>query len=203
MPRQRCRTTVHRWVRPKRAQTGLENVKYIALIGLSGSGKSTVGPLLADALGLPFVDTDRETERAAGMPVNHIFEESGEAEFRRLEAEQVRRALDGPAAVVSLGGGAILDRLSRYLIWDRALVVWLRASPSTLTRRLEQASTEERPLLGAGDREAALRELLARRAQFYSAAHLQVDTTGKSPEQLVAEILRQLAVVKQPPSVGP
>ena len=176
---------------------------HIALIGLSGSGKSTVGPLLAAALGLPFVDTDRETERAAGMPISRIFERSGEAGFRRLEAEQVRSALEGPPAVVSLGGGAILDPLSRSLTWERATVVWLRADPATLARRLASASAEARPLLGAHDREAALRELLARRAPLYAAAHLQAGTAGKAPEQVASELLQHLDPARPTPPPRP
>lgn len=165
--------------------------KHIALIGLSGAGKSTVGPLAAGALGLPFVDTDRVIEADAGAPIPAIFAERGEAAFRRLEAEAVRRTMSGPRAVVSLGGGAILGAEIRRLVCDRAVVVWLRADPGVLARRLAAASGEERPLLG-GDREGRLRALLHEREAVYACAHFRIDTTDTPPEEVASRVLQAL-----------
>lgn len=174
-----------------------EDGKHIALIGLSGAGKSTVGPLAARALGLPFVDTDRMIEAQAGAPISAIFAERGEAAFRRLEAEVVRRTLSGPRAVVSLGGGAILDAESRRLVWERAVVVWLRADPGVLARRLAAASGEERPLL-AGDREGRLRALLREREAVYACAHVRIDTTDTPPKEVAARVLQALGRREEP-----
>ena len=169
-------------------------VKHIALVGLSGTGKSTVGPLLAAALGLSFVDTDREIELAAGMPIHEIFERQGEPWFRALEAEQVRRALEAAPSVISLGGGAVLDGGSRRLIWERAVVVWLQGEPRTLARRLRRSDDgEQRPLLAGKDPAARLAELLAQRSPYYSAAHIWVDTTDRTPEEVAAEVLDRLS----------
>jgi shikimate kinase len=166
---------------------------HIALVGLSGAGKSSAGPLLAAALGLQFLDTDREIEREAGMPVGEIFARHGEPHFRQLEARQVHRALHGPPAVVSLGGGAVLDEASRRLIWDRATVVWLLATPEVLARRLAVShGAEPRPLLAGGDPATRLRKLLQARSDFYSAAHLHVDTTHRTPAQVAVQILDAL-----------
>lgn len=168
-------------------------LKHVALIGLSGVGKSTVGPILAGALGMPFLDTDRETEKAAGMPIHQIFAESGEAEFRALEAEQVRQALETPLKVLSLGGGAVLDQANRTIIWQRATVVWMRAGPEVLARRLMAApGAEQRPLLTGGKPEDRLRALLQQREPIYSRAHLIVDADDGSPEDLAADILARL-----------
>ncbi len=167
-----------------------EQSRHIALVGLSGSGKSTVGPLLATLLGLPFVDTDREVERAAGMPIHRIFAARGEPGFRALEAAQVRRALDAPPSVISLGGGAVLDPKSRCVVWERALVIWLQADPGTLARRLHQSPQDEpRPLLDAPDPAARLAELLAARQPLYATAHLVANTTGRSPNDVAAALL--------------
>ncbi|MDP9350924.1 MAG: shikimate kinase [Chloroflexota bacterium] len=167
--------------------------RHVALIGLSGVGKSSVGPLVAEALRLPFLDTDREVEKAAGVPIHRIFREQGEAAFRALEAEQVQRALEAPPAVLSLGGGAVLDPDSREFLWLRATVVWLRARPEVLAQRLLAApGAEERPLLAAGNPEARLRVLLEERESVYSRAHVTVDAEAGSPTQVAAILLAAL-----------
>ncbi len=171
---------------------------HLALIGLSGSGKSSVGLLLAGALGLPFVDTDREVERAAGMEIHRIFSRHGEEEFRRLEAEQVARALAGPPAVISLGGGAVVSERNRELIWSRATVVWLRADPEELARRLAlQQGSEERPLLSGGAPAARLKVLLRERERYYSLAHVQVETDGLSAPEVAERVLAALGRARE------
>ncbi len=167
--------------------------KHVALVGLSGAGKSTVGPLLAARMGLPLVDTDREAEKVAGMSVARIFEKLGEAGFRRLEAEQVQRVLQGPPSVISLGGGSVLNERSRQLIWERAVVVWLHADPDVLAARLFTArGSEPRPLLADAAPASRLRQLLLDRAPVYSTAHIRVDTTRRAPEQVASEVLAAL-----------
>lgn len=160
--------------------------KSVALVGLSGTGKSTVGPLVAQALGMPFVDTDREVEREAGMEVHALFAAVGEPRFRKLESEAVRRAFGRPPSVVSLGGGAVLDPESRRLIWERSVVVWLRAEPEEIARRLSgDPGTEHRPLL-QGDIAARLASLLTEREPIYAQAHIEVDT-GTLDAQVAAQ----------------
>ncbi len=175
--------------RPQRlyaTMVGMEQQRrHVALIGLSGAGKSTAGPLIAAALDLPFIDTDREVERAAGLPVHRVFELLGESQFRALEATEVQRALTGPPSVISLGGGALLDEESASLAWERATVVWLQAEPHMLAQRLAAgADTEARPLLRGSDPAASLARLLAQRETVYASAHLHVDTTGRDPSEV-------------------
>jgi shikimate kinase/3-dehydroquinate synthase len=150
---------------------------HIVLVGLSGSGKSTVGRLLARQLGRPFIDTDDALARRAGRSIPQIFASDGEEHFRALEADEVRRALAGPPAVVSLGGGALLHPATRIRCAGQQLV-WLDAVPSALARRVApRGDTRGRPLLAGGDPVRRLTELLAQRRPLYAQAHLRLDAT--------------------------
>ncbi|HET7770058.1 MAG TPA: shikimate kinase [Chloroflexota bacterium] len=168
-------------------------MKHVVLVGLSGSGKSTIGRLLADRLGRPFVDTDDLIVQRAGMPIPQLFAERGEPQFRALEREAVAAALDGPAAVIATGGGAPVDENNRRVLWDGNLVVWLDAPVGALARRVGSAG-DGRPLLagGAAERLAALH---VARQPVYSQAHLRVQTDEEGIDGTVAAILRR---VKQP-----
>jgi shikimate kinase len=163
-------------------------VLHIALVGLSGSGKSTVAPLLASRLGgrLP-VDLDRVVERRFGRTVARIFADEGERAFRDAESEALRDALVGPPAVIATGGGIVLDADNRRLLGEGARVVWLRAQPSLLQQRL-QDSDENRPLLD-GDAGFALARLSEERAALYAqVADLTVDVDGVDPLDLAHEL---------------
>ncbi|ACZ41087.1 Shikimate kinase [Thermobaculum terrenum ATCC BAA-798] len=164
------------------------NSKHIVLIGLSGSGKSTVGCLLASKMGLPYIDTDREIEKHTGMPIEEIFSKFGEGKFRQLESDQINRALKGKRAVVSLGGGAVLLEENRKLIWDLSTVIWLQASIETIANRLKHTK-EIRPLLAGDDLMRRLENMLQNRERYYSQAHLCIVTDNKSPYTIVEEIL--------------
>ena len=168
-------------------------MKHVVLVGLSGSGKSTIGRLLAERLGRPFVDTDDLIVQRAGMPIPQLFAERGEPEFRALERAAVAAAIDGPAAVIATGGGAPVDSDNRRLLWDGNLVVWLDAPVAALTRRVGSAG-DGRPLLagGAAERLAALR---AAREPVYAQAHLCVQTDDEGITGTVAAILQR---AKQP-----
>lgn len=167
----------------------------ILLVGLSGAGKSTVGGLLAERLGYAFVDLDREVERAAGRSVAVLFEEAGEAEFRRLEAGASEAARERVRAVVATGGGWMArDDLPRA--WTEAVRVWLRVSPATAARRLGGAG--DRPLLASADPEPALARLLEERRRAYAEAELAVETEGRSPAEVVDAILKQLPRTRLP-----
>lgn len=162
--------------------------KSIALIGLSGTGKSTLGPLLARELRVQFVDTDREIEHAAAKPIHRIFSDEGEAEFRRLETEAIKRALASNPVVVSVGGGAVISERNREMLWQCCIVIWLHAEADEIIRRLtSQKGREQRPLLGGQGPEERLREMLIHRRQYYEMGHIHIDCTRLSPEE-VAEI---------------
>lgn len=150
----------------------------VVLVGFSGTGKSTVGRVLADRLGWQFVDTDVEVERVAGKRIQRVFEEDGEGAFRRMETEAVHAALRSPSCVVSVGGGAVLDPLNRRAMRDGHLVVLLDAGVQTIHRRLEDDLSEEpRPLLASADPLARIESLKASRDPVYrEAAHSVVPT---------------------------
>ena len=161
--------------------------KRIYLIGLSGSGKSTVGPILAERLGWAFADSDREIERAAGREVARIFAEDGEPAFRRLEAEALARLGAGEPVVIATGGGAPTDEASRRAMGS-GFVVWLSASPERAAERLAaNPETEERPLL-AGDVVGRLSALLEARRDMYRKADAAVDVDSLSPDMVAGEI---------------
>jgi shikimate kinase len=163
----------------------------IFLYGPPASGKSTIGQLLADSLALPFVDLDQQIEGKAGMPIPEIFEVEGESRFRQLERGQLKEMVTLDWGVVALGGGALLDPANCALVEAAGPIVCLAASQEVLFERLNSASIE-RPLLveGKGGKPAGsrLKELLIERDGHYASFENQVDTVGKSPEEIVWEV---------------
>lgn len=162
--------------------------RHVALVGLSGSGKSTVAPLLATRLGgLVVVDLDREVEARRGCTVAEVFEQHGEATFRSEEAAALEAALAGPGAVIATGGGIVLDARNRAALRAQATTVWLRGDPGELGARLVDSS-EARPLLD-GDPVFALTRLAEERDALYAdVAHEVVDVGGADPLTVAAEI---------------
>jgi len=171
-----------------------DNAGTIWLVGMMGAGKSAVGELLAKRLGRPFIDTDAEIERRTGRTIAEIFEKSGEPAFRDLERDAIERVTNGADAVVALGGGAIAQPDAARLLAARGTVVYLRARPATLAKRIGPAP--ERPLLAgldAAGRRRRLAQLLAERAEHYEAARIAIDTDGLDPDGVAERIERALA----------
>ena len=159
----------------------------ISLCGFMGSGKTTVGRILADALGCPFLDLDELIVNKAGKSIPDIFAEDGEAAFRQLEARLLRQTVEKygeTTAILSLGGGAILAPASATLVHEKTVCIYLRATLDTLTDRLAGESAG-RPLA-----DSALAERLAAREPLYEkTAHVTIDTDGLSPEEVSDEII--------------
>lgn len=159
--------------------------RAIALVGMPGSGKSSIGRRLAPRLGLAFVDADAKIEEAAGgMSVADIFAKHGEAEFRSLEARVIARLVDSGPAVIATGGGALTHAGTRALIHRRAVCVWLKAEIAVLLRRVRRKS--DRPLLKGTDPEARLTELLAQREPLYAESAIVV-TSREGPHEAVVD----------------
>ncbi len=159
------------------------------LIGPPGSGKSTVGRLLADRLGAGFRDTDADVEAVAGKPVSDIFVEDGEERFRALEAEAVRLALAEHDGVLSLGGGAVLNEETRRLLAEHH-VVYLQVGLSDAVQRVGLASA--RPLLVLNPR-SRLKALMEERRPIYEGlASTIVVTDGRTPDDVADEIVKGL-----------
>ena len=161
--------------------------RHVVLVGLSGSGKSTVGRLLAARLGRPFVDTDDMIVQAAGAPIPDIFSQRGEPAFRSLERAAVARAVAGQPAVIATGGGAPVDETNRRALWEGNLVIWLDAPVEALAARLG-AGGAGRPLLAAGGPALRLAALREARAPVYRAAHARLDTASLSPDEAAATV---------------
>jgi shikimate kinase len=161
------------------------------LVGLPGTGKSTTGRRLAKILAVPFADIDELVETAEGRTISEIFAQSGEAVFRAAEAEAVQAALIGFDGILAVGGGALSTESTRSaIVMSGVEVVLLRATVPTLTDRVGDART--RPLL-VGDTAAQLARLAEEREPTYtSLATLTVDTDGRTPGQVAAQIAARL-----------
>ncbi len=165
----------------------LADGKTIALIGLMGAGKSSVGRRLADSVGLPFADSDDEIETAAGLSVSDIFSIHGEEEFRRVEQKVIERLVHGPQRILATGGGAFMNDTTRGLLKDHALTIWLRADLETLWKRVSR--NDKRPLLQTKNPKGKLRELLLARQETYALADIVVDSNDGPHMNAVRDIL--------------
>lgn len=163
----------------------------VSLIGLPGSGKSTVGRQLARRLQLPFFDSDHVIEQQLGCSIREYFEREGEVRFRDVEASVIDELTQIPAAVLSTGGGAVLRPENRHNLHSRTQVVYLNSSPDDLFRRLRH--DKSRPLLQVADPLQRLRDLHAQRDPLYrETAHFLVETGRPSVAALVSLIVMQL-----------
>lgn len=160
--------------------------RAIVLVGMPGSGKSSIGRRLAQWLGLPFADADAEIEQAAGMSIIDIFASRGEAEFRAGEARVIARLIDERPQVIATGGGAFMNHDTRALIGARAVSVWLQAEIPVLLRRVKRKS--DRPLLQTADPEATLRRLLGDRESTYAEADIVIPS-HEGPHEAVVEAI--------------
>jgi len=168
--------------------------RSIVLVGLMGSGKSTIGRRLAQRLGMRFADADDEIERAAGMTISDIFARFGEAHFRDGERRVISRLLAGRPMVLATGGGAFVNEETRALILQDSLCIWLDADIPTLVERVGRRS--HRPLLKNRDPGEVLRELAAVRNPIYVEAHLRVSSASTPHDHTVRAILEALATWK-------
>jgi len=160
--------------------------RTIALVGMMGVGKTSIGRRLAQTLGLPFRDADEEIERAAGCSVAEIFSDRGEAEFRAGERRVIARLLDEPPHVLATGGGAFMNDETRELIKAKAVSVWLKADVDVLVRRVGKRDT--RPLLRGRKPREALSELMTVRDPIYALANIMVET-GDGPHQAAVDAI--------------
>jgi XRE family aerobic/anaerobic benzoate catabolism transcriptional regulator len=165
----------------------------IALLGLRGAGKSTLGAKLAQALHMPFIELDREVETEAGAPLGEVFSLYGQEAFRRFERKALARVLQQtPRAVIATGGSLVNDPDTYNLLLDHCTCVWLKATPEEHMQRV-MAQGDMRPFKGSPAALEEIRRLLADRGRLYSRADAALDTSGRTVRQNLAE-LRALAV---------
>jgi len=161
----------------------------LVLEGFMGTGKSTVGAILARRLEWDFIDTDEQIEQKSGMPIREIFSRHGEQGFRALERAACLEAASRRFAVVALGGGAMLDPDSRLALEESGIVILLTCELQELLGRLEESARKgERPML-AGNFAARVEELLYIRGELYGSIPLKVDTTNLTPEEVADRVM--------------
>ena len=161
--------------------------RHIILTGFMGSGKSSVGRLLARQLARTFVDLDAVIVSAAGMSINEIFAQEGEAAFRSRERECLVSVLQQAPSVLATGGGVVISADNRNLMRSKGIVINLTVSLQQVMERLKGA--DDRPLLSGDDAAVRAVRLMEEREQFYTDADIRIDTDGKSVEDVAAEIL--------------
>ncbi len=162
----------------------------IALVGLMGVGKTTVGRRLARRLSVPFYDSDEEIEQASGRTVAGYFKEHGEADFRAGERRVIDRILDGTPLILATGGGAFIPEETRVILQERAITVWLKGDFETIMERVSRKDT--RPLLKVADPRARMRELMDERYPIYAEAHVTVPIAKGPHIRTVNKVVRYL-----------
>jgi shikimate kinase len=167
---------------------------HVILVGLPGVGKTTVGKAVARQLGRPFMDFDQEIERRTGLEVREIFRLKGEDHFRDLEFALSEELSGTSGMILSPGGGWITQRRSVELLRSAGRIIYLRASPEAVARRLRRVET--RPLLAGRDPVIALRELYERRGALYETADAVVNTEVLVRQQLIAKVVELASTMK-------
>ena len=181
-----------------RAALGQRN---LVLVGLMGAGKSSIGRLLAQQLGIPFVDTDIEIERVSRMTITELFAAYGEPEFRALEMRVIKRLLKGGPRVVSTGGGAFINDSTRMHVKRGSLSVWLKADLDVLWDRVNKHG--ERPLLKSENPKETLENLMNARYPIYAEADITVLSRDVGKDTMVKEVLAAIAEGKSAESKIP
>ncbi len=162
----------------------------IALIGLMGVGKTTIGRRLAKLLELPFYDSDEEIEKASGRTVAGYFRDHGEAAFREGECRVIDRILDGTPLILATGGGAFIPETTRNILQSKAITVWLKGDFETIMERVSRKNT--RPLLQVKDPRARMRELMDARYPIYAQAHITVNIRRGTHTRTVNAVHQEL-----------
>ena len=170
--------------------------RTVVLVGMMGSGKSSIGRRLAARLGIPFVDADSEIETAHRMTIPDIFSTYGEAYFRAGETRVIARLLEGGPQVLATGGGAFMNADTRAAIGANGISVWLKAELDVLMRRIRRR--QDRPLLKTEDPGETLRTLMAERYPVYAQADITIQSREVPHEKIVDEIVDALAVALTP-----
>lgn len=164
--------------------------RNIVLIGFMGTGKTSVGKALAKKLKRPLMDVDRLIEEKTKRKIKEIFEKEGEAYFRKIEKEAVNEVSGSRGAVITTGGGVVLDPENISALKRGGVLICLSSSAETIFKRVK--NSEKRPLLNSEDKLAQIRKLLSERAPLYKVADHQMDTDRQTPEETAVAIMKLL-----------
>jgi len=186
---------------PENALTTALGRRSIVLVGMMGSGKSSIGRRLAARLALPFVDADAEIEKAANMTIAEIFANQGEAYFRAGEARVIARLLESGPQVLATGGGAFMNPETRAAIRAKGISIWLKAPPDVLIKRIKRRS--DRPLLANDDPLETLNRLIEERYPVYAEADVTVKSRDVPHDTIVDEIIEGLRSRVDAPDAAP
>ena len=173
--------------------------KPVALVGMMGAGKTSIGRRLSTRLDAPFADADHEIESAAGMAISEIFAKYGEPEFRRLERSVIARLLHDPPQVLATGGGAYMDESTRAAMREHAFTIWLKAPVEILLGRVrkrqgpDHVNGQTRPLLANDDMRGTLEKLLLVREPVYAMADMVLESADEPHAVLLDKIVAALA----------
>jgi len=175
---------------------GMTLTRTVALVGMMGAGKTSIGKRLAARLEVGFADADHEIEAAAGMTVAEIFSKYGEPEFRRLERSVIARLLHSPAHILATGGGAFMDTATREAMKAEAFTIWLKAPVEILLGRVRkrQEHDQTRPLLNTEDMRGTLERLLEVREPVYATADMVLESGDEPHAVLLDKVVAALAV---------
>ena len=170
----------------------MQNNKIILLVGLMGSGKTSVGKRLAKKLGLPFVDGDQEIEKAAGLSLVDVLKCFGEEEYRAGEERVMKRLLQGSACVLASGGGSFVPQQTRDLAKQNAITIWLKADVDTLYHRT--TGRKHRPFIKGNDKQLKhkLEEYIQEEYPYYSEADIIVETKEEAVEKTVDRVIKSI-----------
>lgn len=169
----------------------------VALIGLRGAGKTTLGTELASEMGVPFVELAHEIERTAGMNIDHIFDLSGQAAYRRYERRALEDVLaEHPSCVIATGGSLVSEPETYELLLDQCFTVWLRAAPEEHMRRVRDQG-DTRPMAGSSEAMSDLKRILETRHALYARADVAVDTSNRSTAAALDALLSALNDAKR------
>ena len=172
----------------------------IALVGYRGAGKSTVARIVADRLGMPFVDLDHAIEARAGASIAAIFETQGESAFRDLEERILAEFVGTPRLVVATGGGVVVRESNRRMLRRFRLVAWLETDPSALVERLVREPGDRPSLTGRGLLEEVEEVLASRTPLYHEVADAVIPTSGRTPEEVAIAVIRAFEASSRSPS---
>lgn len=193
-PKQLCSLKQTNFLKNQNFKVNMRN-KLIYLTGFMGSGKTTIGNILAEKLDYDFIDLDILIEKNEGRTISDIFKEFGEPYFRRLERENLCEVSDSQSRIVSLGGGALMNEENQRFVKSKGILIYLRVTPEEIYKRIKDCT--DRPLLKKDDKTLfsedefinKISPLFEKREPGYMTANFIIDTVGKNPEKIAEEVI--------------